>query len=256
MLLERIRNYWNTRPCNVRHSKKPIGSLEYYQEVTARRYTAEPHIPKWAEFDKWAGKKVLEIGSGIGTDGAEFARNGAIYTGTDLSDESLKIAQQRFNVENLTGRFIHCNAEEISQVFPDEKFDLIYSFGVIHHTPEPQNIIDQLVGLLNPGGQARIMLYARDSYKNTLIEAGLEQPEAEPGCPQAQVYSNAEVKEAFKSFSKVDIVQDHIFTYQIEPYYRDPREFVKEPWFEAMPDDIFQALKKRCGWHLLITAYN
>jgi SAM-dependent methyltransferase len=252
--IENIRDYWDARPCNIRHSKKEVGSLEYFQEVTERRYRAEPHIPRWAEFDKWAGKRVLEIGVGIGTDGAEFARHGAEYVGTDLSGKSIEIASQRFQAEQLHGTFIPGNAENISQILPDEKFDLIYSFGVIHHSVNPQAIIDQLPNLLNDGGQARIMLYARDSYKNTMIEAGLDQPEAQAGCPQAQVYSHTEAREAFKAFSNVEIVQDHIFTYQIEPYYRDPREFIKEPWFEAMPDAVFQALKKRWGWHLLITA--
>ena len=150
--IENIRDYWDARPCNIRHSKKEVGSLEYFQEVTERRYRAEPHIPRWAEFDKWAGKRVLEIGVGIGTDGAEFARHGAIYTGFDLSSKSCEIAQQRFEVLGLSGNFVVGNAEDLTELFPNEKFDLIYSFGVIHHSVDPQKIIDQLTNVLADAG--------------------------------------------------------------------------------------------------------
>src|SRR5947207_1828450 len=66
--LERVREYWDQRPCNVRHSLKPPGTREYFDEVEARRYFVEPHIPAFADFGRWVGKRVLEIGCGIGTD--------------------------------------------------------------------------------------------------------------------------------------------------------------------------------------------
>jgi hypothetical protein len=98
----------------------------------------------------------------------------------------------------------------------------------------------------------KIMLYAKDSWKGYMIESGFDQPEAQYGCPIANMYNNDEVKELMQGFDVLSIEQDHIFPYQIEPYKRG--EFVKEPWFEAMPDDIFNAVKKKLGWHLLITA--
>jgi 2-polyprenyl-3-methyl-5-hydroxy-6-metoxy-1,4-benzoquinol methylase len=87
-----VQRYWDARPCNIRHSAKPVGSREYFDEVEARKYFVEPHIPGFADFERWRGKKVLEIGCGIGTDTINFARHGAEVTVAELSDESLKVA--------------------------------------------------------------------------------------------------------------------------------------------------------------------
>ena len=92
--IEDVKRYWNDRPCNVRHSQKDIGTKEYFDEVERKRYTAEPHIPLFADFESYRGKKVLEVGCGMATEGINFARQGVEYTGTDLSEESLELAKK------------------------------------------------------------------------------------------------------------------------------------------------------------------
>jgi len=250
--IEDVRRYWDARPCNVRHSPKQKGTYEYFEEVAARKAKVEPHIAAFAEYDKWKGKKVLEIGCGIGTDAIQFVRAGADYTGVDLSSESLALAKERFRVYDVQGTFFCANAENISTLLAGNQYDLIYSFGVIHHTPNPKQVIAGLVDLLKPDGELRVMLYAQHSWKSAMISASLDQPEAQFGCPIANTYTHDEARTLLAPFVVTRIEQAHIFPYQIEHYKRF--EYVKEPWFEAMPDNVFSALEKSMGWHLLIWA--
>ena len=161
--IEDVKKFWNDRPCNVRHSKKEIGTKEYYDEVERKRYTAEPHIPNFADFKSWQGKKVLEIGCRMATEGINFARSGAEYSGTDLSAESLDLAKKRFEVYNKEGKFYLGNSEKLSSFLPIEKYDLIYSFGVIHHSPHPEKIISEIKKYMHENSVLKIMLYASES---------------------------------------------------------------------------------------------
>src|SRR5437879_3054237 len=135
-----VRDYWNTRPCNIRHSRAPVGTREYFDEVEQRKYAVEPHIPGFAEFAKWRGKRVLEIGCGIGTDAVNFARAGADYTAIEYSEKSLELTRQRFAVYGLHGTFYLGDAQQLAWVLPKQTFDLVYAFGVIHHTPNPARV--------------------------------------------------------------------------------------------------------------------
>jgi 2-polyprenyl-3-methyl-5-hydroxy-6-metoxy-1,4-benzoquinol methylase len=267
--IARVKEYWDRRPCNIRHSTQPVGTREYFDEVEARKYRVEPHIPGFAEFEKWRGKKVLEVGCGIGTDTVNFARHGARVTSVDLSEKSLELARQRATVYGVEDRvrFYRGNAEELSTFVPVEPYDLIYSFGVIHHTPHPERVLEQLRQYARSGTTAKIMVYHRRSWKVGWIlltegkgqfwklrELVAKNSEAQTGCPITYTYSRREGCALLErhGFRARQVTVDHIFPYRIRDYVQ--YRYVKEFYFRWMPRPLFRALEKQLGWHLCITA--
>jgi ubiquinone/menaquinone biosynthesis C-methylase UbiE len=157
-----IQQFWNTNPCGSKFTTQVIGSKEFFDEIEAHRYRTEWHIPGMVEFNRWAGRDVLEIGCGLGTDAVQFGRNGARYTGVDLTPRSIDLSALRFRREKLDGRFLNADAENLP--FSNDSFDLVYSHGVLHHTPNTERAIQEVHRVLRPGGEAMIMLYHRRSY--------------------------------------------------------------------------------------------
>jgi len=161
-LKERVRAFWQANPCGVKFADAPPGTRQFYELVEAHRYTKEWHIPIAANFANASGLKVLEIGCGLGTDGAQFAEAGADYTGVDLTEAAIELARKRFELFDVKGKFQTADAEDLE--FADNSFDVVYSHGVLHHTPDTQKAIDEVHRVLRPGGQAMVMLYHRNSY--------------------------------------------------------------------------------------------
>lgn len=262
-----VREFWNRRPCNIRHSAQTVGSREYFDEVEARKYFVEPHIPQFAQFEKWQGKRVLEIGCGIGTDTVNFARAGAHVTAVDLSETSIEIARQRVGLYGLSNVRFYCgNAEELSSFLPVEPFDLVYSFGVIHHTPNPCRIIEQLRKYSMPGTTLKVMVYHRYSWKACEIlfregrgafwklpELLQRYSEAQTGSPVTYTYTRRSVRNLLRGFKVDSVSMEHIFPYRVADYieYR----YMKVWYFRYLPKPVFEWLERRAGWHLCVTAH-
>ncbi len=289
--IEAVRDFWNARPCNIRHSRKPVGEREYFDEVEARKYFVEPHIPRFAEFGRWASRDVLEVGCGIGTDTIEYTvdksplKQGKYTPGMHipvypveklledqpdyvLSDRSLDLARRRAAIYGLDNiRFVHANVEELSWVLQPASFDLVYSFGVIHHTPRPDIALRELVALLRPGGTLKIMVYHRRSWKVAAIVATYgrgafwdldrivaRHSEAQEGCPVTYTYTREQARRMVEEAGcrVVDLFVDHIFAWRIPDYvnYR----YRKVWYFRMLPPPVFRWLERRAGWHLCVTA--
>lgn len=161
-LKERVRAFWQAHPCGTKFADAEPGSPKFYELVEAHRYAKEWHIPAAADFASSSGLRVLEIGCGLGTDGAQFAKAGADYTGVDLTEAAVDLARKRFAVSALPGTFKLADAENLE--FENESFDLVYSHGVLHHTPNTARAVSEIWRVLRPGGRALVMLYHRDSY--------------------------------------------------------------------------------------------
>jgi ubiquinone/menaquinone biosynthesis C-methylase UbiE len=167
-----VKEFWNANPCQSDLSQQ-AGRREYFEEISRKRFCGrEWHVPTVAQFGAFAGKDVLEIGCGIGTDGVEFAKRGARYVGIDLTPNSIKLARERFALFNLEGRFEVANAEERIP-FAGDTFDHIYSFGVIHHSPRTEAIVDEMYRVLRPGGTFTVMVYNRSSINYRIEIMGL-----------------------------------------------------------------------------------
>jgi ubiquinone/menaquinone biosynthesis C-methylase UbiE len=157
-----VQAFWGTEACGSHFVETQRGTPEFYEDYRQFRYRTEWHIPLLVPFAEQKGKKVLEIGCGNGADGVMFARAGAQYTGVDLTEAAVEATRTHFQVMGLKGTFQIENAERLS--FSDRSFDFVYSHGVLHHTPHPDNAFAELHRVLKPGGKAVLMLYHKRSF--------------------------------------------------------------------------------------------
>lgn len=161
-LKNRVRDFWQAHPCGTKFSDAEMGTREFFERVEAHRYQKEWHIPEAASFASTHGLRVLEIGCGLGTDGVQFAKAGADYTGIDLTEAAIDLARKNFKQRGLQGTFKVADAENLD--FADNSFDIVYSHGVLHHTPDTAGAVREINRVLKPGGRAIVMLYHRGSY--------------------------------------------------------------------------------------------
>lgn len=151
-----VRDFWNQASCG---EQLYLANREAaaYTEQSRRRYELEPYIAAFADFEKWSGARVLEIGVGLGADHERFAQAGAQLHGIDLTQRAVDNTRRRLELNGLSSQLAVGDAEDLA--FPDRAFDLVYSWGVLHHSPDTHRAIREVWRVLRPGGQARIMIY-------------------------------------------------------------------------------------------------
>ena len=125
-LKERVRAFWQEHPCGTKFADAPPGSRKFFELVEEHRYSKEWHIPAAAGFGQSTNLHVLEVGCGLGTDGAQFAKAGADYTGIDLTEAAIELAKKRFELFDLPGTFRVADAEGLD--FSDDSFDVVKIF--------------------------------------------------------------------------------------------------------------------------------
>ena len=287
-LKERVRAFWQTHPCGTKFSDAEIGTREFFASLEAHRYRKEWHIPIAANFAATRGLKVLEIGCGIGTDGAQFAKAGADYTGIDLTAAAIELARKRFALSNLKGEFRVSDAEDLD--FDNESFDLVYSHGVLHHTPDIEAAVREIHRVLKPGGRAIVMLYHRGSYNYRIgirvlrragagllkSESGIKLVHRLTGEPVDSLREHAaSLRSVNGNFSAAELLNQStdgagnplVRVYsrsEARKLFRDFRQVELRAYFlnkrfipligNLLPRSIESALASRWGWHLWIYA--
>src|SRR6202140_3390104 len=167
---KQVQKFWQSSPCDSWFTNEPRGTLAFYRSLDEHRYKVHRRLQSAVGFEKTRGLRVLEIGCGCRSEAERFARAGAHYTAVDLTNAAVGITQRRFQLANLEGRFVQGDAENLP--FADGSFDLVYSHGVLHHTPDTPRTIREVHRVLAAGGRAVIMLYYRDSF-NYHVNLGL-----------------------------------------------------------------------------------
>ncbi len=215
---DEIKQYWNDKQPNLWYGKN-------YEEIEQKKYTIYyPFIPKFAEFDKHKGEKILEVGTGMGMDLKQYAQAGAICTGIDLTEGAIKKTRELFNYYKLNADLRVMDAERLE--FEENTFDMVYSYGVLHHTPDTQKAINEIHRVLKPNGNVIILLYSkswqhyvmrvfvagilgRELFRMSIQELINKYSEAYGYCPLTKLYHKSEVKEMFKGFNNITIKHYH-----------------------------------------------
>ena len=232
-----VQDQWNQDACGSHYVEEAEeNTLDWYLEAERYRYgTYAPWMHKVMEFDRHRGHKVLEIGAGMGTDLAQFAKHGAICTDLDLSKGHLEHARRNFALRGLKADFHHGDGEVLP--FEDNSFDVVYSNGVIHHTPNTVQAVQEIRRVLKPGGKAIIMVYAENSWHywyEQIVRRGIEQgrlARQSPGWimsegveintrgqrPLVKVYTPKRLKAMFKEFRGVSVTQRQMVEGELLP---------------------------------------
>jgi len=257
---DQVQRQWNNDPAGSHYVVEAAAhTKEWFLEAERHRYGEyAPWMPETMEFDRHAGEDLLEIGGGMGTDLARFAAHGARVTDLDLSAGHLTLAKENFLVRGLQGRFIQHDAETL--VFDDNSFDVVYSNGVLHHTPNTRHVVNEILRVLRPGGLAIVMVYAEDSlhyWRTILWNMGLregqlrrysmselmsrtvERSDNAAAHPLVKAYTRKRLRQLFEGFQDISIVQRQL-------------EFKATPrMLRFIAPDMLGAVM---GWNLIIKA--
>lgn len=156
-----VKTFWNRQSCDTVHAQSAKFSREYFEQIEQWRYADQPFIHSFAQFTRYHGKRVLEVGFGAGTDFIQWLRAGARVSGIDLTEEALANLTQRIQVYGLPQPESLQVADAENLPFASNQFDLGYSWGVLHHTPNTEKAVAELARVVRPGGEVKLMLYNR-----------------------------------------------------------------------------------------------
>jgi 2-polyprenyl-3-methyl-5-hydroxy-6-metoxy-1,4-benzoquinol methylase len=260
---QRAREQWSHDPAGaVYGGEHEFGTREFFDAVERHRYQEyAPWMPELMGFDEFAGARLLEVGCGMGTDLLQFARGGAMVTGVDLTARSVEISRQHLSLYGQHCDFAISDCETLP--FAGDSFDVVYSNGVLHHTPDTAGAVREVHRVLRPGGLARVMLYHRGSaayWGEIILRHGVlhgellrgHSPEdimgryvefnEGGGSPLVKVYSRGQARKLFSMFREVRI--------QVEQLTRSELYFLGR----LVPEGMFRHLRRSVGGNVIVSA--
>jgi ubiquinone/menaquinone biosynthesis C-methylase UbiE len=281
-----VEAFWDSKPCGSEQSKLAPISRDYFREIEQERYTHQRHVKRLLSNISWRGKNVLEVGTGVGTDARHIISEGGIYTGINVDRGSTDMTAKALEVYAMPGKVRKCSATAMD--FPDSSFDVVYSFGVLHHIPDVDRAVDEIHRVLKPGGDVLVMVYNKTSinyyveimFLRKLVRRVLVLPGAVPflaqlGFPEDKLRRHLELYRSSRTmtqqewlsrntdgpenpFSKVYSATEaaNLFRrFEVisnETYYFDPRHW--GPIGRLLPRAGVDYLGRRLGWHRIIRA--
>ncbi len=261
-LKEQVKAFWEANPCDVKEAEPALDEA-YFQTFAQQRYASHPYIAAFADFEASAGQRVLEVGIGVGTDFCQWAAAGAKAVGVDLTTQAVQLTTQHLRALALSADVHLADCEDLP--FADHSFDVVYSFGVLHHTPNTERAIGEVLRVLKPGGRIRIMLYHKRSWVTLKVYllhgllalrpwASLDRLLADHMESRGtKAYTVAEVQAMFAGFEGVS-VQPTLTCYDTwRGYETSPRgrwlTWARRLW----PAWLVRQCGDRFGWNLLIS---
>jgi len=213
-LKRQVAAHWEAEPCGTR-GIATSDRRAFFRAIDREREAQEPFIREFAAFDSARGRRVLEIGVGAGSDYVKWLRGGARAIGVDLTAKATALTRERCVLEGVVPALSRTDCEALP--FLDDAFDVAYSYGVIHHSPDTRKAVAEIRRVLKPGGVARVMVYHTPSITGVvlwIVHCLLKlRPWRSPRwavanhleSPGTKVYTVREARALFGAFSSVRI---------------------------------------------------
>jgi ubiquinone/menaquinone biosynthesis C-methylase UbiE len=171
--IEAVHDFWEGNVCGEHFISPSIERMtpEFFAAYRRFRYGKEHHLNEVIDWTSATDKSVLEIGLGLGADSTRWAQYAREFVGVDLTSAAVEATKLHLAARGLYGVVEIANAEALP--FEDQRFDIVYSHGVLHHTPDTLKSLREVYRVARPGAQFIVMFYARNSFNYWIRIQGL-----------------------------------------------------------------------------------